>query len=169
MAKKSITCAPAQTETKAQPATFAEAVAQELASWGDSWQEKRPPLPRVCIEWKIAAEDFLRPVLAFGPEAHAKSIRRRAAAGSITAAQAESKKQRGDEVRGLVADWGGRWQSAIARRDRLALLVALKFLPRPNSSIVREWLGLSASSARPPIDHEQRMRDAVGVFDSAES
>lgn len=164
----------------AEPTTYGEAVAAERTAWGDSWpdksHDKRDPLPRACLDWKIASEGHLRIALAFGREFHAKSLQRRVEAQQLTQPQADLRMAKGDELRTMVAEWmerdhargrGGKWQDAVGKRPRLAMLVALKMLPRPVSGIVREWLhGPSEAGGRGPIDHEQRMRDAEGVFDA---
>lgn len=160
--------ATASPESKAsEPATYAEAVAQERASWGDSWQGKHDPLPTVCLTWKIAAIDLLRPAM-FGAECHRRILAARVRAGGITEAQAESKATSGDATRAMIADWTKRDWDERLRRGHLAVLVSLKLLPQPKDKIVRQWLdGAGATGAgRGPIDHDQRMADAEGIFDA---
>jgi hypothetical protein len=121
------------------------------------------------------AIDLLRPIVGLGREHQIKCLRRLVDGQQITRHEANAQLAKGDELRMIAGDWMDAdkarrrprpWSDAIATRGRLSRLVALGMLPRPASVIVREWLGLCAPVGhRQPIDHEQRMRDAEGVFD----
>jgi hypothetical protein len=143
-----------------EPQTYAEAVARERAGWGDAWQSDADPVPTMCLQWKMACIDLLRPVMA-GEAFHRRYLAARASMGQITKDQIRAKAETGDWIRDIILDWFPTGWDRRMRKAHFALLVAQGLIPNSTKPAVREWLsGQVYQPGRSPADLDQRMRDA---------
>ena len=161
MAKKLIAGTEHAQADKKTPQSYLECVQVEKTAWGDSWSKDSHPVPTICLAWKIEMIDLLRPVM-LGADWH-----RRILAKKCDTTEAERRAANGDRVRDMLIGWYGQsWSNRIGRRG-LSILVASNLRPRPTQQAVREWLdGAGVSDKRGPIDHDERMRQAEGSFDT---